>query len=144
MKASRFVLAITLLSMGAALPAPGDAQAQSSWNPAKQHAYMRQVCAAARTGMDKDECQYVAESLIENLGRCIRQRSPYAGTCRDMLPEAQAQLRQVNNDPVLLDHRDDQREDQRRANIRALCASQNGGYYAGAYVACVRNAGADP
>lgn len=136
---------LALLALCGILLGPGVTQAQSSWwHPAKMNAYMHQVCAAAQTGMDKDECQYTAEKLIENLQDCIRQRSPYASTCQNLLPGAQAQLAEVNNDPTLLEHRQDQREAQWEAGVRALCAQQNGGYFAGAYTSCTRNRGVDP
>jgi hypothetical protein len=136
---------LALLAIGSTLLGQGVAQAQSSWwNPAKMNAYLYQVCAAARTGVDKDECQYTAEKLIENLRDCIRQRSPYAATCQSLLPGAQAQLAEVNNDPVLLDHRQDQRDAQWEASVRAVCAQQNGGYFMGAYTSCVSNQGVDP
>jgi len=136
---------LTLLAIVSTLLDQGVAQAQSSWwDPAKMNAYMHQVCGAARTGMDKDECQYTAERLIDNLRDCIRQRSPYASTCQSLLPGAQAQLARVNNDSVLLEHRQGQRDAQWEAGVRALCAQQNGGYFAGAYSSCVSNRGVDP
>ena len=136
---------LTLLAIASTLLGHGVAQAQSSWwNPSKMNAYLDQVCAAARTAIDLDECQYTAEKLIENLRDCIRQRSPYAGTCQSLLPGAQAQLARVNNNPVLLEHRQDQRDAQWAAGVRAICAQQNGGYFMGAYTSCVSNKGVDP
>ncbi len=114
------------------------------WHPAKQNAYMHQVCATAGTAMELDECQYVAESLIDNLRDCIRQRSPYAATCVSLLPGAQAQLEHVNNDSTLLKHREDQREGQRQNSIRAYCAQVNGGYYSPGYMGCVRSRDIEP
>lgn len=138
-------------AMAFSLIAQGAGQAQSVhrvadvwWNPDKQNAYMRQVCGSAQTAPDLDECQYVAESLIDNLRDCIRQRSPYAGICANLLPQAQSQLEQVNRNPVLLEHRQDQWDAQKDANIRSLCASRNGGYFAGAYTSCVYSYGVTP
>jgi hypothetical protein len=114
------------------------------WDPARQNAYMHQVCSAASTALQLDECQYVAESHIDNLRDCIRRRSPYASTCVRLLPDAENELAQVNADPVLQEHREDQREGQRRASIRAACAAQNGGYFAGLYIPCVQQQGVEP
>lgn len=114
------------------------------WNPAKQNAYMHQVCRRARSGIDKDECQYVAESLISNLTDCVRDGSPYARTCARLLPGARAQLARVNNDPTLQQHRQGQRRSQRNADIRALCAQENGGYHVGGYSSCTRSYGVEP
>ena len=120
------------------------AEAQGWWNPARQNSYMAQVCGAARTALDLDECQYVAESLIDNLRDCLRNGSPHAAQCAALLPGAEAQLARVNRDPTLLEHREDQRESQRQADIRALCASQNGGYFVGDYAPCVVGYDVDP
>ncbi len=122
----------------------GEAVAQQWWNPARQNAYMRQVCHSATTALDLDECQYVAESLIGNLRDCMGNGSPYASLCASLLPGAQAQLAEVNGNPVLLEHRQDQWEAQRQANIRSMCATRHGGYFVGGYETCVRSYDIDP
>jgi hypothetical protein len=94
------------------LLAPSAAQAQ--WNPAKQYSYTQNQCRSARAAIDKDECQYNSESLIRNLRDCIKEGSPYARQCAQMLPSAQGFLSTVNRDPVLLNHRDNQRAAQRQ------------------------------
>lgn len=144
---STLVLLTALVGLGPLMStAPGGAliPVDTWWNPDRQNAYMHQVCAAASTAIDLDECQYVAESHIDNLRECIRRRSPYAAICARMLPEAEQELAEVNADPVLLEHRQEQREEQRRGAIRSACASANGGYFAGSYIPCVRQQGVDP
>ncbi len=122
--------------------ATGPAAAQ--WNPERQYAYTRQQCAASRSAIEKDECQYNSESLIGNLRDCVREGSPYARRCAQLLPSAQGFLRRVNSSPVLQQHRAEQRGASEAAGIRSLCASQNGGYWAGSYVPCVRSYGIRP
>lgn len=147
MRTSRVFIAAAI-----ALLAPVLATAQSPllhrvadwWHPAKQNAYMYQVCGAANSALELDECQYVAESLIDNLRDCMRQRSPYAATCASLLPGAQAQLQHVNKAPTLLEHREDQREGQRQNSIRHSCALSNGGYYSPGYMNCVRRQDLEP
>lgn len=118
--------------------------AAAQWNPERQYAYTRQQCAASRSAIDKDECQYNSESLISNLRDCINEGSPYARRCAQLLPSAQGFLRRVNSSPVLQQHRAEQRGASEAANIRSLCASQNGGHWAGSYVPCVRSYGINP
>ncbi len=86
--------------------------AAAQWNPNKQYSYTQSHCRTARSALDKDECQYNSESLIRNLRDCVRERSPYAAQCAQMLPSAQGFLATVNRDPVLLDHRQQQRDSQ--------------------------------
>ena len=143
---------LAVVAAAIALLAPVLATAQSPllhrvadwWHPAKQNAYMYKVCGAASTALELDECQYVAESLIDNLRDCMRRRSPHAATCASLLPGAQAQLQHVNKDPTLLEHREDQREAQRQNSIRHSCALSNGGYYSPGYVNCVRRQDLEP
>ncbi len=92
----------------------GIVPANADWNPSKQYAYTKQQCASARTALQKDECQCNSESLTEGLRRCIKERSVYARQCEQMLPSAQEFLRNVNRDPVLLNHRNQQWNAQRQ------------------------------
>lgn len=85
-------------------------EAQAQWQPDKLYGNTQRACARARSGMDKDECQYLAEMLISNLRDCIHDGSPYASRCSRMLPNAQNMLNRVNGDPVLRNHRAEQRE----------------------------------
>lgn len=104
---ARLIL-LALLSLYSAVPAI------AQWNPAKQFSYTENQCRNARTALQKDECQYNSESLTSNLRDCIRERSPYAAQCRSMLSQAEGFLRDVNRDPVLLEHRNQQWDAQRR------------------------------
>ena len=61
---------------------------------------MQKVCRAARNYAEKDECQYVAGNMVDNLNDCMRNGSPHAQTCARMLPGARAQLARANGDPV--------------------------------------------
>lgn len=110
----RYSRTAALAGLGAWLFSAAPAEAQ--WNPQRMYSYTGQQCRAARTGMEKDECQYNSESLIRNLRDCIRERSPYARQCEQMLPGAQGYLATVNRDPVLLGHRDGQRAARNRYN----------------------------
>jgi hypothetical protein len=92
-------------------------EAGAQWNPHRQFSNAQQKCAAARTALDKDECQYLAEMLIEDLGSCARRSGPQTGQCASMLPAAREMLATVNRDPVLLDHRARQRAQQGQPNV---------------------------
>ena len=132
---------VVVMAMGLHL-STGPAAAQ--WNPERQYAYTREQCAASRSALEKDECQYNSESLISNLRDCISEGSPHARRCAQLLPSARGFLRRVNSSPVLQQHRAEQRGASEAAAIRSLCASQNGGYWTGSYVPCVRSYGINP
>jgi hypothetical protein len=106
------VFSLPLLAAACWLGTSGPAAAQ--WNPNKQYSYTQNQCRNARSALDKDECQYNSESLIRNLKDCVRERSPFAAQCAQMLPTAQGFLQTVNRDAVLLDHRQQQRDSQQR------------------------------
>lgn len=98
-----------------------------------QSQYARTKCNTARSALDMDECQYLAEMLIEGLQSCSRGRGgPYGSKCAAMMGEAQGMLARVNRNPVLLQHRSNQRgeQDYRNscfANIGTQCAAQCAG-----------------
>jgi hypothetical protein len=115
-----------------------------AFNPDNGHQYVTRQCANARSGMDKDECQYNSQNKIAQMRECIAAGGPQARRCAQLLPVYQRQLARVNRDPTLLDHRAGQREGSRQGSIRSLCASQNGGFHAGNYAGCVRGYGVNP
>ncbi len=121
-----------------------DAAFAEWWNPDAGYQYVTSQCARARSGIDKDECQYNSEKKIEQMRECISEGSPYARRCAQLLPHYQRLLKRVNSDSVLLEHRQNQREGSRQNSIRSLCASRNGGYYAGSYTSCVYGYGINP
>jgi hypothetical protein len=99
---------------------------------AYQADYARKACARARSGMDMDECQYLAENLIEALQACARRGGPYGARCSAMIPDARNLLAWVNRNGVLIEHRRRQREGQDdfnrcSANVYSQCAAQCGG-----------------
>jgi hypothetical protein len=87
-------------------------KAAAQWNPHRQFAFAEEKCAVAQSGSDKDECQYLAEMLIDDLRRCMRRPGPLAAECASMLDDAKEMLAEVNRDPVLLQHRAWQRAQQ--------------------------------
>ena len=115
------------------------------WNPTKQYNYAQNYCRTARSATDKDACQYYAERLVSALTDCIREGSPYARQCAQMLPGARRMHAGANNDPTLLQHRQRQRDSQRAyqdeqlrrgpsgilnyPNYNRTCAQQPNGQY---------------
>lgn len=78
------------------------------WQPQRQYDYAKSQCQSARSALDKDECQYNTEKLVEALVDCIQQSHPYAQQCARMLPSAQKMHARANGDPVLKAHRQQQ------------------------------------
>ena len=87
-------------------------EAGAQWSPQRQFSIAQQKCANAQSALDKDECQYLAEMLIEDLSACARRSGGQAGQCASMLGAAREMLAEVNRDPVLLGHRARQRAQQ--------------------------------
>jgi hypothetical protein len=97
-----------------------------------QAGYARQICARARAAIDLDECQYLSELLIESLQRCAALGPPYGAKCSAMIPQAKGMLRAVNANPVLVEHRQEQRGrasagNACRGNLGIQCSARCGG-----------------
>jgi hypothetical protein len=94
--------------------------------------FARRKCSTARSALDLDECQYLSESLVRASQDCARLGGPYAARCATLAAEGKNMLGAVNQEPVLLQHRQEQRSQQNfgnscRANIGVQCMGQCGG-----------------
>jgi hypothetical protein len=96
-----------------------------------QAAFARDKCSRARSALDLDECQYLSEMLISALRDCAALGGPYGAKCAAMSGQGREMLGAVNQNPVLQQHRQEQRDragygNSCRANIGTQCMGQCG------------------
>jgi hypothetical protein len=96
-----------------------------------QAEFARQKCSRARSAIDLDECQYLSASLVRTLRDCAALGGPYGAKCAAMMGQGSRMLGTVARNPVLQQHRAEQRDSEVsgnrcRGDIGAQCMGRCG------------------